>query len=144
MTQEEQTQLVLESLPHFVMAGPDQNGKVLYGCITTRGKSSYVVEENQIFHGHPGEGANEEQMEAWRHQIAIRVGKLRGALLWNCLGALTTEEMKKDSRVGEFIWRTLHNNPNAATVSVEEFLELFKANPEACVEKSSVASPEAT
>lgn len=140
MTQEEQTQIVLESLPHFVMAGPDQKGKVLYGCITTQGKSSYVVEEEQIFAGHPGENANEEQMEAWRHEIAKRVGKLRGALLWNCLGALTTEEMKKDARVGEFVWRTLHHNPNAATVSVEEFLELFKPQPETCAGPADVAS----
>lgn len=126
MTTEDSILKILASLPYFVMAGPDDNSKVLYGCITIQGKSSYVVDEHQMFSGHPGAEANEEQMEAWRHNIAMRVGKLRGALLWNCLGKLVTDEMKEDARIKEFVWRAIHGSGEPTRMSIEEFQEAFK------------------
>lgn len=139
MTTEDQIQTILSSLPYYVMAGPDDNSKVLYGCITTQGRSSYVVDENQMFAGHPGEKANEEQMEAWRHNIAMRVGQLRGGLLWNCLGNLVNDEMKEDPRLKEFVWRTLHHSGEPTKMTIEEFREAFKPA-EACVTPPNVAS----
>ena len=126
MTQEDKITLLLCSNPKYFITEADDNFKVLYGCKTEHGSSSYIIDERQMFAGHPGEDADEILMKEWRHGVAARVGQLRGALLFNCLGTLVDEEMKEDNRVKEFVWRTLHSSGHPELLEASDFVSRFK------------------
>tara|TARA_R110000868_G_scaffold165322_1_gene398274 strand:- start:2654 stop:3067 length:414 start_codon:yes stop_codon:yes gene_type:complete len=126
MTQEGKITMLLCSNPEYFMTEPDDNFKVLYGCKTEHGCSSYMVDERQMFAGHPGEDADEIHMKEWRNGVAARVGQLRGALLFNCLGTLVDDAAKGDQRVQEFVWRTLHNSGNPEVIEASDFVSRFK------------------
>lgn len=144
MTTEEKTLRLLASDPQFAMAGPDGKGNTLYGCITKEGKSSYVVAEDSMFSGFPGDMASVEATASWRKSIATRMGQLRGGLLWNCVGKLRTPEMEGDQRVQEFLWRAIHGSGEPVKFTIEEFQFAFKPVPEipaeACPAAPEVAS----
>jgi hypothetical protein len=136
---EDQIQKIITSKPRFFMAGPDDRFKVLYGCETTEGKSSYVVNEAEIFAGYPKDESNAEQNEAWRHEVAKRIGTLRGALLWNCLGKLVAKEMINDPRVGEFVWTAIHGPAHPEVIEIPDFISKFDSSA-----KEGSSEPEAT
>lgn len=128
MTTEDKITLLLCSNPKYFITEPDDNFKVLYGCKTEHGSSSYMVDEREMFAGYPGEKADAASISAWRHENAKRVGQLRGALLFNCLGSLVDDEMKEDARVKEFVWRTLHGSGHPEQIEAKDFVERFKTS----------------
>lgn len=126
MTNEEKINKLLTSKPYYVMCGPDENGNAMYGCVTDEGKQSFYVTEDTMFAGFPND-EKEESIKAWRHKCAKRMGALRGNLLHCCLGKFVdNEEIKADTRVGEFLWMTIHNSGEPVKLEHAEFLELFK------------------
>ena len=137
MTDETKIETLLASKPYYVMCGPDIEGNAMYGCVTDEGRKSFHVTEDTLFGGYPGETASESATKEWRHDCAKRMGMLRGNLLYACIGRLAdTPEIQKDPRVGEFIWRTIHNSGEPVQLDKEEFIGLFKP----CSDKEAVAS----
>lgn len=137
MTDETKIETLLASKPYYVMCGPDIEGNAMYGCVTDEGRKSFHVNEDTMFAGFPGDNASAPAEKEWRHDCAKRMGALRGNLLHACIGHFAdTPEIQKDPRVGEFIWRTIHNSGEPMRLEKEEFLTLFKT----CASESSVPS----